>query len=139
MPLMHDSSCIAQLCIAQGPRYYIVKGIALAEQPFVNTGDGPDDRYPSCMIALRQVPGCTRTMRAPSCELWRTLANFGEPITLYAEQPPEFRRRSPTFTKVPLKVRSVCGWSSECAGFACMAQAPHHCIAKGIAVVALVL
>ena len=37
---------------------------------------------------VRQVPECTRSMCAPSCELWRTLANFGEPTTPYSREPP---------------------------------------------------
>ena len=52
---------------------------------------------------IRQVPGRTRSMGAPSCEVWRTLANFGEPTMAHSREPPwqssEFRRRSPTFTR----------------------------------------
>ena len=51
-------------------------------------------------------------------EVWR---NFGEP-TMHIHQkhpshPPEFRRRSPAFTRVLVKVPQVCGWPLECAQF----------------------
>ena len=58
-------------------------------------------------------------MCAPSYEFWRNLTNFGEPTTPYSQEPPwqspEFRRRSPTSTRVQVKVPSVRGWPSECA------------------------
>ena len=50
---------------------------------------------------IRQFPRCTRSMCAPSCELWqawRSLANFGELTTPYSRKP------SLTFTRVPAKV-----------------------------------
>ena len=40
------------------------------------------------LILIRQVPGCAGSMRAPSCELWRSLANCGEPTTPYSREPP---------------------------------------------------
>ena len=58
-------------------------------------------------------------MRTPSCELWRSLTKFGEPTAPSSREPPrhspEFRRRSSTFTRGPVKVPSVCGSHSECA------------------------
>ena len=64
---------------------------------------------------FRQVPGSTRSMRAPSCELSRSLAQFGE---VWREPPwhsSELQRKSPIFTGVPVKVPSVWGWPSEYA------------------------
>ena len=73
------------------------------------------------ILLLKQVPGYTRSMRVSSCELWRSLAKFCElwrthnAIFTRSSLAPEFRRRSPTFTRVLVKVPSVCGWLSECA------------------------
>ena len=65
------------------------------------------------------VPKVCARLHANFGEPWRSLANFGEPTTPYSQEPPwhspEFRRRSPAFTRVPVKVRSVLGWPSECA------------------------
>ena len=64
------------------------------------------------------VPEACARLHANFGEARQTLANFGEPSTPYSQEParhsPEFRRRSPTFTRVPAKVPSVCGWPSEC-------------------------
>ena len=47
---------------------------------------------------LREVPEYTRSMCAPSCELWRTLANFGEPTSHMHENLPD---------RVPVKVPHI--------------------------------
>ena len=66
---------------------------------------------------LRQVPGCTRSMRAPSCELWRrTVANPQGHIHRYLRDIHQSSSEGPpTFTRVPAKVPSECGWPSEYA------------------------
>ena len=76
------------------------------------------------MPLIRQVSWCTRSMRAPSWELWRSLAKFGE---LWRNLNTIFTRTFLTLTRVPVKVPhihqslakvpSVCGWPSECAQF----------------------
>ena len=48
---------------------------------------------------FRQVSGYTRSMRVPSCELWRSLANFGEPATACSRESPRH--------SLPVKVPSV--------------------------------
>ena len=59
----------------------------------------PSDFCRSLFLIIWQVPGYTRSMRAPSCELWRSLVNFGEPSTPCLREPPwhspEFWWRSP--------------------------------------------
>ena len=59
---------------------------------------------------LRQVPGCTKSMCAPSCELWRTLMKFGE---LWRTHNNTFTRTSVTFTRVPAKVPRIHQSSGE--------------------------
>ena len=60
---------------------------------------------------VRQFPGCTGSMRAPSCELWRSLAKFGE---LWRTHNAIFTRTSVTFTtRVPAKVPHIHQSSSE--------------------------
>ena len=59
---------------------------------------------------LRQVQGYTGIMRAPSCELWRSLAKFGE---LWRSHNVIFRISSLTFTRVPAKVPHVHQSSGE--------------------------
>ena len=49
----------------------------------------------------KQVPGYTGSLSAPSCELWRRLAKFGE---LWRTHNAIFMRTSLTFTRVPAKV-----------------------------------
>ena len=49
---------------------------------------------------VREVPRGTGSMRAPSCELWRSLAKFGEPHATFIRPP--F-----TFTGVPAKVPRI--------------------------------
>ena len=73
-----------------------------------------------CGRKISQVPGCTGSMHAPSCELWQSPAKFGElwrTHNAYSREPPrhlpEFPRRSLTFTRVPVKVPSASGWPSE--------------------------
>ena len=59
---------------------------------------------------FRQVPGCTRSMRAPSCDLWRGRAKFGE---LWRTHSGIFMRTFLTFTRVPAKVPHIHQSSGE--------------------------
>ena len=63
-----------------------------------------------CSLFFRQVPGCTKSMCAPSCELWRTLMKFGE---LWRTHNNTFTRTSVTFTRVPAKVPRIHQSSGE--------------------------
>ena len=63
---------------------------------------------PNFVPSFRQVPGRTRGMCSPSCELWRSLAKIGKTHNSIST------RTSLTFTRMPGKVPSVCGWPSEC-------------------------
>ena len=71
---------------------------------------------------LRQVLGCSRSMRSPSCELWRSLAKFGE---LWRAHNAFFTRTSLTFTRVPAKVPHIHQSSGE--GAVCMWVAFRMC------------
>ena len=66
-------------------------------------------------IFLRQVPERTRSIRVPSCELWRSLVKFGE---LWRTHNVIFTRTSLTFTRVPAKAPHIHQSSSE--GAFCM-------------------
>ena len=67
-------------------------------------------------VFLGQVPGCTGSIRAPSCELWRSLANFGE---LWRTHNSVFTSASLTFTRVPAKVPHIHQSSGEGAFCIC--------------------
>ena len=73
-------------------------------------------------LLFRQVPGCTRSTCAPSCELWRSLANSGE---LWRTHNAMFTRTSATFTRVLAKVPHIHQSSGE--GAFCMWVAFRMC------------
>ena len=73
-------------------------------------------------FCIRQLPGRTRSMRAPSCELWRSLVKFAE---LWRTHNAIFMRNSLTFARVPVKVPHIHQSSGE--GAFCMLSGIASC------------
>ena len=75
-----------------------------------------------CLLVVRQIPGYTGSMSAPSCELWRSLAKFGE---VWRTHNTIFMRTSLAFTRVPAKVPHLHQSSGE--GAFCIGVAVRMC------------
>ena len=80
------------------------KGARKAEKGQKTSGKGPlpgrAASHPLNPRLFMQVQRCTRSMRAPSRELWRSLAKLG---VLWRMHNAIFTRTSVTFTRVPAK------------------------------------